>query len=415
MAFEAADASGPEPVQRRLRVLAIEPFHGGSHRAFLEGWSDRSRHRFDLITLPDRHWKWRMRHAALTAAEQVRGRLGNGEPWDVVWASDMLDLAAFQGLCPEVASLPTVLYFHENQLTYPWRSGWSADDQEDAGRDGHYAYTNFLSALVADRIWFNSGFHRDEWLAALPGFLRRFPEYGHVDLVERVASRSEVQSPGVQCEKPPGGETPKSAGFHVLWAARWEHDKNPETFFDALRGWRESHPEHWRDPDRPVRLHVLGQSYERVPDTFGSALRDFADSIATWGFVDHEDYLRCLHQADVFVSTARHEFFGIATVEALSAGAHPLLPERLSYPELVIGDADGLYPSGGQEADAIALRLAALYEAAGAGRLPSRRRWSRLVERYGWSTRTRRLDKAIERLHADACGDGETTPSLVES
>jgi len=35
------------------------------------------------------------------------------------------------------------------------------------------------------------------------------------------------------------------------------------------------------------------------------------------------------------VSTAKHEFFGVAAVEAMAAGAIPVFPNALSYPELI--------------------------------------------------------------------------------
>lgn len=51
-----------------MRVLALEPYYGGSHRAFVDGWASRSRHDWTVLTLPAHHWKWRMRGAAVTMA-----------------------------------------------------------------------------------------------------------------------------------------------------------------------------------------------------------------------------------------------------------------------------------------------------------------------------------------------------------
>ena len=45
------------------------------------------------------------------------------------------------------------------------------------------------------------------------------------------------------------------------------------------------------------------------------------------------------------LSTARHEFFGVAVVEALLAGCLPWLPDRLSYPELLPAGGGGLSPA----------------------------------------------------------------------
>jgi glycosyltransferase involved in cell wall biosynthesis len=55
-----------------------------------------------------------------------------------------------------------------------------------------------------------------------------------------------------------------------------------------------------------------------------------------WGYIaSRAEYLTLLGQADLVVSTADHEFFGISVLEAMAAGAFPLLPNRLSYPELL--------------------------------------------------------------------------------
>ena len=46
-------------------------------------------------------------------------------------------------------------------------------------------------------------------------------------------------------------------------------------------------------------------------------------------------YAGLLWSADVVLSTAIHEFFGVSVVEAMYCGARPVLPARLSYPELL--------------------------------------------------------------------------------
>ena len=125
-----------------MRILAIEPYYGGSHQAFLDQWIARSCHHWQLLTLPAHHWKWRMRHAPIWAADQIQGLWHTGARWDVLFCSDMLDLATFLGLAgPATSQIPRVVYFHENQLTYPSRF--------DQQRDLHFALTNFTTALAA--------------------------------------------------------------------------------------------------------------------------------------------------------------------------------------------------------------------------------------------------------------------------
>lgn len=364
-----------------MKVLALEPYYGGSHRAFLDGWTSHSAHQWTLLGLPAHHWRWRMRHASFTLAEQAVARRRHGERWDAVFCSDMLNLAEWGGLVgPDLARLPRVVYFHENQLTYP--------DRHHEPRDVHFAFSHLVSALAADVAWFNSAFHRETFLAALTELLAKMPDHGGPEPIEHIRARSAVQPPGVEAAPPRPARPP--GPIRILWAARWEHDKDPETFFEALRALEAR--------GVPFRLSVVGEQFREVPAVFGWAKEHFAGRIDRWGFQpSREAYGAALLEADVFVSTAAHEFFGIAAVEAVAAGAYPVLPGRLAYPEVFAGlqPSEPFFYDG--TAMGLASRLAGLAERVRAGQLwpvdPDQGR--RAVARLRWSTRAADLDAAL--------------------
>jgi glycosyltransferase involved in cell wall biosynthesis len=121
----------------------------------------------------------------------------------------------------------------------------------------------------------------------------------------------------------------------VVWNHRWEHDKGPEEFFAAL--------------DRvdtmgvPFELVVVGESFGRTPAVFERARSRYGTRVVAWGYQEsRRDYAAWLRSADVVVSTARQEFFGASVCEAVWCGAQPILPNRLSYPELVPDDVRAL-------------------------------------------------------------------------
>ena len=55
-----------------------------------------------------------------------------------------------------------------------------------------------------------------------------------------------------------------------------------------------------------------------------------------FGYVpSRSDYINLLKQGSIAVSTAIQENFGMSVIEAVLAGCVPLLPDRLSYPEIL--------------------------------------------------------------------------------
>ena len=216
-----------------MRVLALQPYDTGAHRAFLEGWQRNSRHAFDVLALPGRHFKWRMRQAPAGLAGEIERLAAQNKPWDALWCTSMLDLATLRGLSPAAAKLPAAIYFHENQLTYPTRHAQQ--------RDLHFGLTQMAAALAAIAsceqahapcVWWNSAFNRDSYLEALDALLRTMPDHPPTHAAEQIRNASAVVYPGIDVIGAPPRRT--DGPPVLLWAARWEHDKAPELFFDAL-------------------------------------------------------------------------------------------------------------------------------------------------------------------------------------
>lgn len=305
---------------RMAQVLILEPYYGGSHARFLDGFRRHTRHATTAYTLPARFWKWQMHGAAVTFAHRLASQASR--PVDVVLASDMLDLSTFLALArPQMRSVPSILYMHENQLTYPPPPGTK--------RDLHYGWINYVSMLAADRVLFNSQFHLDEFFDALPRLLKHFPDYNNLRTVAQVLEKSRVLYLGADLKQHDSFRTASDGGSPViLWNQRWEYDKAPQKFFSALYTLA--------DAGLPFRVILAGENFRNVPSEFETARRCLGERIIHYGWAaDRARYSALLWQADIVVSTAIHEFFGVAAVEAMYCDCYPILPNRLAYPELM--------------------------------------------------------------------------------
>lgn len=323
------------PADHPRRLLVLEPYHGGSHRAVLEcllpclDWSH------DLLTLPPRKWKWRMRGAAITFSDEVRrldaewraeypdgepGRPGAGSRWDAALASTFLNLAEFKGLSGDaVAGLPFVVYFHENQLAYP--------NRHTADWDLQFPLTNITSALAADECWFNTAWNLDTFLAGIEPFMRQFPDHRPKGLSERIAERSRVLPPPFDPSPFDSVAPERGTRCRIVWPHRQEHDKDPGALFAALHVLC--------DEGLDFEVAIAGQEFVETRRDLADAAAVLGDRLVHIGEPEGRDaYARLLASCDVAVSTARNEFFGLAMLEAAYSGCYPLVPDRLAYPEL---------------------------------------------------------------------------------
>ena len=343
---------------RRVRILFLEPFYGGSHREFADGLREHSRHRIDLVSLPARLWKWRLRAAGLTLAQRVP----QPQRYDLVVAAGLLDLAQVRAVWG-ARTPPLLLYLHESQISYPVPGGGSAA-AELLWRD----VTNFCAA---DHLVFNSEFHRAAFRARLPEAIAGLPDAearpeAPADLFDR---RSGVLYPG--CRFGPGAPPgPPPDPPVVIWNHRWEFDKAPQAFVAALE----------EAARRGARFGValLGERLIPEPEALVRARAALAGRIVYDGFPDRPEYLRQLARGSIVVSTALQENFGIAVMEAIHAGCLPLLPRRLVYPELIPAELHDrcLY----EDAAGLVERLIRELQAPPADRA----QWRRIAARHAW-------------------------------
>lgn len=193
----------------------------------------------------------------------------------------------------------------------------------------------------------------------------------------------------------------------ILWPHRWERDKDPAAFLAAL--------------DKVVaaglefRLVLAGQDPPSGSATAKAEREEVEKRFGSWilmsGELDRHEYLEALGRCDLVVSCARHEFFGVAIVEAVASGCVPVLPNALSYPELIRPPwhAAVLYDPGTfgtTLVDSVA-RIEELRSAT-TGLAQSMRR-------FDWSTMAAVYDNRLEAVVARLAGEGAEARSAISA
>lgn len=303
-----------------MNILAVEPFYSGSHKAFLKGLKEHSKNNIIPVNLSYKGWKWRMHGDSVALAGMVNEI---GEEIDLLFVSSMTNLPAFLALTnPRFAEVPKIMYMHENQFTQPI--------PEEEERDMTYCYINYLSMLAADRLIFSSKFHKDDFMKALPPFLENHPEDKHYNTIDKIAQKSIVMYPGLNLKRFDAEQDTRKSNERpvIVWNQRWQFDRNPAMFFRVLN--------RLDDIDLEFDLILAGDTQHEKPEEFEKAWQRYGRHITHFGYVENkENYSKLLHSGDIVVSTATYEFFCVAIMEAIYCGCHPLVPNRLHYPELI--------------------------------------------------------------------------------
>ncbi len=330
--------------QHPLHILLLSAYDAMSHRYWRQALvAQFPEHSWTVLTLPARYFSWRLRGNSLSWGFNERQTLE--QDYDLLITTSMTDLSALRGFVPNLGHIPTLVYFHENQFAYPSSANTRASVEP--------CILNLYTALAADHICFNSDYNRETFFQGAEQLLNQLPDHVPGNLIPQLRNRCSVLPVPLQ-QQAFQVSAPREGPLHLVWNHRWEYDKNPQLLLDALRILKAQ--------GESFRLSVVGQQFRQIPEALQAIKSEFTDCLEHWGYLSSaEDYRKLLRQADVVLSTADHDFQGIAVLEGVAAGCIPVVPDRLAYRELF--DRQFRYSvcqndNSATEAAALALHLA---------------------------------------------------------
>ena len=312
----------------RLRILALEPYYGGSHRAVLDGLVKRIDADWTLLTLPARKWKWRMRGAAITMA-RAGARAGG--------SAAASSRARGRSTSSSHRRSSTSRSFGDWRVANLGRSGDRLLPREPA-RLPQPAHRRVGLPVPADQhhharcrrgLRLQHAWNLEQFVAAIPGFFREFPDqHPGVSPSASPRSRRVIAPPfdpaafdaapphsGPRCRDrlaPPMGarQEPRGVllGGHARWPARGS----------TSRSWSRV-----RASARPTGSCAM------LPRRSG------VGSCTAPSRQPRGRYAALLASADVAVSTADERVLRAGDGRGVLLPARrPLVPDRLAYPEI---------------------------------------------------------------------------------
>jgi len=296
-------------LNNKKTIWLLSAYRSASHAAWAD-WLVETFKTFNWhkLELPGRHFRWRIRGNPLSWLN----KLPEEKP-DLILATSMVDLATLKGLHPQLANIPCIYYFHENQFAYPTsqKQHESVDPQ----------MVQLYGALAANKIVFNSAYNQNSFLNGIDQLLKMLPDEVPENITTQLKNKAEILPVAITNIEPHKKKNPKL----ILWNHRWEYDKAPQVFADALHKLNQK--------GMAFQLALLGERPTTKPAALLQIEKEFDDRIIINEKISKQDYRKYLSLSSIVVSTAIHEFQGLSMLEAVSAGAVPAVPDDLCYRE----------------------------------------------------------------------------------
>jgi hypothetical protein len=129
---------------------------------------------------------------AITLSKEFLKKYNKEKKPDLIISTDMLDLSLFLSLTREIThNIKTIIYFHENQLTYP------KNENEKNLHTSIYSFINFTSMLSSNKILFNSNFHFNDFTSNVKKILNQQRDNNEFETIEEIKKKSDILYVGV--------------------------------------------------------------------------------------------------------------------------------------------------------------------------------------------------------------------------
>lgn len=233
-------------------------------------------------------------------------------------ATSTVDIVTIRAVFPDLGK-KWLVYFHENQFAYP--------SKRHDHFDMNLAMRDVKRARVSDGVAFNSEFNRDSFFDGLRKFIKITPKGFGKEILENIKEKSIVLPVGLDDGWfEPRRQERKPGPLRLLWNHRWEYDKGPDDLLELVK--------ELTNAEVAFELYLAGQNFTTIPDAFITLQNDYASCLRQFGKVESfDEYRKMVYHCDCVISTAIHEFQGLAILEAAASGCLPFAPNRLVYPE----------------------------------------------------------------------------------
>ncbi|MCC6239927.1 MAG: DUF3524 domain-containing protein [Phycisphaerales bacterium] len=288
----------------QLDIIALEPFYGGIRKLALETLIRHSRHRWTVLKLPPRRIERRLMAAATWFSEQLtRHWVGRA---DILLTSEALNLADFHRFMPSLARVPSVVYFHSNQLP-------PVHNVEDDA----VHLVNLNTAQAATEIWFNSLFHLRDFLHKASALVSRHPELSGRNPMPELIGKAQHMPPPID------------------WHAVEKADARKQVTRMKRRAFVDT---------RDANIKLINAAYnllQRRADKWNfitvGPVDDLAPEIPRQTIVETDEaaQIQAMYQCSVMISTKIGATCDQYAIFGLAAGCFPIWPRIGIYPELL--------------------------------------------------------------------------------